>query len=209
MDQHILLVSSGIFHPPLPGRMTFHKTLRRMEGFTLTQVASLERLPHHTPLPDVIALYFHHKHLSPAALAALDRFVSGGGGLLAVHSATASFKTCGHYFEILGGRFTGHGAVAPLQVQPAEAAGQMGALFQGIEPFIIRDELYLHELQPGIQTHFYADYQGKKVPVVWTYRYGRGRVCYLVAGHTSASMAHPSIQKILRRAAGWVSGRIA
>ena len=205
MNKTILLVSSGIFHPPLTGRMTLKNILSSLDGFTLSRVPALEYLPQAAVHPAVIALYCHHKRISPVALEALERFVFAGGGLLAIHSATASFKDCRRYFEILGGRFTGHGAVATLRVLPVQTEPTTGSPFNGIEPFTIKDELYLHELDPGIQSHFYTEYDDEKVPVVWTYRYGQGRVCYIMPGHTSASMAHPSIQEILRRATIWVS----
>ena len=34
--------------------------------------------------------------------------------------------------------------------------------------------------------------------MVWTYRYGKGKVCYAVPGHTSATMSNPIYQKILQ-----------
>ena len=206
MKKQILLVSSGVFHPPLRGRLKFQKFLNSLDGFVLTRVPSLEYLPKISLIPAAVALYIHHKRISPETLEALERYVSGGGGLLAVHSATASFKTCVPYFEILGGRFTGHGAVTSLRIQPNQIEHGPGSLFNGIEPFTIKDELYLHELHPGIQPHFYTEYEGEKVPIVWTYRYGQGRVCYIMPGHLSASLTHPSIQEILRRAIHWVSG---
>jgi type 1 glutamine amidotransferase len=74
-----------------------------------------------------------------------------------------------------------------------------------MKDFTIRDELYLHELNPGIEVHFAANHAGQDVPIVWTYRYGRGKVCYAVPGHTSGSMTHPAVQEILRRGLKWVA----
>lgn len=63
-----------------------------------------------------LVLYFHHKTLSPAALTRLEAYARQGGGILALHSATASFKDCLPYFDILGGRFIGHGKVEPFEM---------------------------------------------------------------------------------------------
>lgn len=204
MTQNILLVTSGTIHPPFLARRVLRHVLKQMEGYAFQHVSSLEALPrlslaNHAAL----VLYFHHKTISEAALSALDSFISQGGGLLAIHSATASFKPTRHYFEILGGRFTGHGAVETFEVQPV--SGENGP-FAGIPAFQIYDELYLHELQPGIQAHFQALHQGEWVPVVWTYRYGKGKVCYVCPGHTTASLQNPQVQEILRRGLAWVSG---
>jgi type 1 glutamine amidotransferase len=143
-------------------------------------------------------IYIHHKKISPTALADLDAFVSNGCGLLAIHSATASFKETKHYFEILGGRFIGHGKVEKFKVEKLESE-----IFDGIGDFVVRDELYIHELKSGITVHFTAKHEGKDVPVVWTVRYSKGKVCYAVLGHTTASMKHPAVQEILRRGLAW------
>ncbi len=125
--------------------------------------------------------------------------MSEGGGILAIHSATASFKEANRFFEILGGRFVGHGAVEKIEVKRVK-----DEIFD-VGDFVIKDELYIHELQPGIDVHFTAKHEGKDIPVVWTYRYGKGKVCYAVPGHTTTSMKHPSVQGILRRGLKWVT----
>jgi type 1 glutamine amidotransferase len=145
-------------------------------------------------------LYIHQEKITEGALAALDGYVSAGGGLLGVHSATASFKEQTHYFEILGGRFIGHGAVEDFEVRRTRED-----IFSGLDRFVVKDELYLHELQPGIEIHFTAKHAGQDVPVVWTYHYGQGRVCYAVPGHTTATMRNKAYQQVLQRGLVWVS----
>ena len=196
----ILLVTAGSFHPPRGGRTAVHRALARLEGFSFQQIRSLEQMPGDVDSCAALVLYYHQKTITAPALARLDSFVKNGGGILALHSATASFKDEPHYFEILGGRFTGHGAVEDFAVRPVKSD-----VFAGIGEFTIKDELYLHELQPGIEVHFTAQHQGQAVPVVWTFRYGKGKVCYAVPGHTTESMKHPAIQEILQRGLRWVT----
>jgi len=196
----ILLVSNGFFHPPLLGRLILHKTLRELSGFSFHKVSSLERLPTDLNTYAALVLHFHHKKVSDTALGRLDDFVKNGGGILAIHAATASFKDSPHFFEILGGRFIGHGAVEHLDIFKVN-----GGVFSGIDGFIVKDELYIHELQPGIEVHFSAKHEGKDVPVVWTYRYHNGKVCYAVPGHTTGSMRNPNYQHILQRGLQWVT----
>ncbi len=198
--KHVLLVTDGIFHPPLLARMSLGKTLAKLDGLAFQHSRSLERLPENLARYSALVIYFHHKVLSDSALAALDRFVSHGGGVLGIHSATASFKEQREYHKILGGRFVGHGKVEPFTVRPVSGSD----LFAGIPAFTVRDELYLHELQPGIETHFTTEYQDRETPAVWTYRYGRGRVCYAVPGHCAGSMRNATYQEILRRGLIWV-----
>jgi type 1 glutamine amidotransferase len=195
----VLLVTDGIFHPPYFGRMVLHKALAELKGFEFQYIRSMEKIPRNLKDFSALVLYVHHKNISDAALGRLDDFVSSGSGILAIHSATASFKETKHFFKILGGRFLGHGAVENFEVKRVK-----DEIFDGIGDFVIKDELYLHELQPGIEVHFTTKHEDKDVPVVWTYRYGKGRVCYTVPGHTTASMKHPAVQKILRRGLAWV-----
>jgi type 1 glutamine amidotransferase len=196
----ILLVSDGIFHPPLWGRITLHRLLRQMDGFTIEDVHSLEKIPADVKIFSALVLHYHHKRISPEALARLDDFVKNGGGILAIHSATASFKNSIPYFELLGGRFVGHGKVERIEVKNQESE-----IFRGIPNFSVRDELYLHELDDKIQIHFTTMVEGKDVPVVWTNVYGKGKVCYCVPGHTSGTMKNKHYQRVLQRGLEWVT----
>lgn len=175
-----------------------HNALKKMAGFSFERAKSLEKTPAALEEFSALVLYYHHKTLSDLALRRLDDFVRGGGGVLALHAATASFKGMPAYFDILGGRFIGHGRVEAIEVQQVKEV-----VFGGIGDFVVRDELYLHESKPGIEVHFAAMHGGREVPVVWTHRHGRGRVCYAVPGHTSAAMGHPAYQELLRRGLKW------
>lgn len=196
----ILLVTDGIFHPPFLARKALHKTLAELDGFEFQNVRSMEKLPDDLEDFSALVIYLHHQKISDAALAALDEFVSNGGGILGVHTATAAFKEQMHYFEILGGRFIGHGPIEPFEVRPVPKS----EIFAGIPAFTVKDELYIHELQPGITAHFTAMHEGDEVPIVWTYHYGQGRVCYAVPGHRTETMRNEMYHKILQRGLAWV-----
>jgi type 1 glutamine amidotransferase len=196
----VLLVTDGIFHPPFLGRMVLHKTLTRLDGFSFSHISSLENAPADLESFSALVLHYHHKAISDSALKRLDDFVINGGGILAIHAATASFKETLPYFKILGGRFIGHGAVEDFEVRRMR-----DDVFGGIGNFIVRDELYIHELQLGIEVHFTAKHEGRDIPVVWTHRYGKGKVCYAVPGHTTGSMRNKNYQQILQRGLKWVT----
>ena len=199
--KNVLLVSDGLVHPTLTARRALYQTLSGLDGFSIQRTTSLEALPNHLDGLSALVIYIHHKRISDRALTALAAFVSGGGGLLGVHSATASFKDQARYAEILGGRFTGHDRVQRFEITPQPDAGP----FTGLPAFTIRDELYLHELQPGVNVHFTSTYQSQNVPVVWTHHYGQGKVCHSVPGHTTASLRHPTVREILTRGLTWVA----
>jgi type 1 glutamine amidotransferase len=147
-------------------------------------------------------IYTHRKSISSAALAAFDQFVNRGGGVLGIHSATACFKDTPHYFEILGGRFSGHGPVSSFEVEPVSGPNEP---FDGMPSFTVTDELYLHEFQQGIRTHFTALHNGLPQPMVWTYYYGAGKVCCTVPGHLLQTVQNEIYQEVLLRGLAWVS----
>lgn len=205
----ILLVTDGFFHPTYFGRLALHKALSSplptgegvgvRENLSFQHVSSLEKLPPDLESFAALVLHYHHKTISDGALGRLDSFAQNGGGILAIHAATASFKKSLLYFKILGGRFIGHGIVENFEVKKVK-----DGIFAGIENFVVKDELYIHELEPSIEIHFTAKHEGKNIPVVWTYQYGQGKICYAVPGHTTATMKNPIYQQILQRGLEWV-----
>ncbi|MCX7976681.1 MAG: ThuA domain-containing protein [Bellilinea sp.] len=198
--KRVWLVSDGWVHPPLDGRLALRRTLQGIEGVDLRTCRRLEHLPEDLSDVAALVLYYHHRDVEEVALRRVMDYVRGGGGVLAVHSASASFKTNPAYFELLGGRFIGHGKVQRLQFHR-----RRDDLFSGITEFTLRDELYHHEFQPGVEVHWTALADGEQAPVVWTYRYGSGRVCYLLPGHLGGSLRHPSVQEMVRIGLAWVS----
>jgi uncharacterized protein len=166
------------------------------------QVRSLEQLPPDLADYDALVIYLHHKHISGEALDRFEAYLAGGGGVLAIHSPTASYKDQPRFAEMLGGRFTGHGPVGAFTVTPVSPSSPV---FGELPRFRVVDELYHHELQPDIQVHFTAQEQGENVPVVWTREYGQGRVCYAVPGHRLGSLRLAVYQAVLRRGLEWVS----
>jgi len=199
--REILLVSDGLFHPPLSSRRILHKLLAAEEEARVHRLRSLDQLPADLHRYDALVLYFHHKRASAQALSQLEAYLAAGGGLLALHSATASFKQQPQYARMLGGSFAGHGRVGTFECRPAAEPG----VFQGLPAFRICDELYLHEFEPGISVQYEADHEGEAVPVVWTHRIGAGRVCVAVPGHTVSAVKNAVYQQVLLRALRWVS----
>lgn len=169
MVTQILLVSDGIVHPSLLARFWLRRGLSsppvpgaiNLPRYGFHRVASLEALPRVWRLDSfpAIVLYVHHRTLSPSALEHLESFLQAGGGLLALHSASASFKEEPRYDDLLGGRFVHHGPVETFVVQPA---GSDDEVFGGIPSFSVRDELYRHEYDAANRVHFYTQVGGER-----------------------------------------------
>jgi len=202
MGRKILLVTDGLFHPPLRARRLLHSLFSEEPGSDVRRIRSLEELPQDLAGFNALVLYFHHRDISQDSLQRLSDYVLRGGGLLALHSATASFKGRPAYAALVGGSFAGHGPVSELQCTLVENS----RVFSGLPDFTVRDELYLHRFEPDIQTHYTCVHDGEQVPVVWTREHGQGRVCVAVPGHTVSAMRSPIYREVLLRGLAWVSG---
>ena len=198
----VLLITDGIFHPPLLGCINLQRSLSELVDYQFQHIRSLEKLPVNLHEFSAVVLYFHHNTISDQALNKFDDFVLKGGGVLGVHSATASFKETDRFTDILGGKFIGHGPVETFAVTPVSPESH---IFQGILEFQVTDELYIHDLQPDIETHFAALHEEVQVPMVWTRNHGSGRVCYTCPGHRSAVFKQPAYREILVRGLKWAA----
>jgi uncharacterized protein len=199
----ILSISSGFVHPSLAARLTLQRIFARSHQFKIFGSSTLEELP---GLDwggfDALVLYFHRQRISSMALAALDEYTRRGGGVLAIHSASASFKEEPAYHKFLGGRFTHHGETQAYRVEPDTTQRN---IFGIAAPFILHDELYCHEWDPSSTVHFWVNTPTTREPLVWTRYNGEGRICYCAAGDSAASLNTPQIQQILIRGLRWVA----
>lgn len=203
MEKRVLVVSAGVFHPTIPARRLFKEILTGIKGVRPVYTSSVEDLGAlKSGGYDAVCLYFHRKRISTDALEALHDFVSSGGGLFALHSASASFKETPEYFEILGGRFVSHGKISEFRVSPADSTSK---IFKGVGEFTVKDELYIHEYDRDVKVHFDTKVDGSVEPVVWTREHGKGRVCYFSLGHVASVLKKGEVRSIIERALKWVS----
>jgi type 1 glutamine amidotransferase len=199
LNDTILGIASGLFHPSIAARS---RLIQSLSDFHINWISSLEQiLAFDRDRYAAMIIYLHRQHISREALDALIRFVERGGGLLALHSASASFKREKEYRNLLGGRFVSHGPVMNIRIEP-EPGGEK--LFGVTKPFTIRDELYVHEYGDDVSVRFSTMHEGKKEPVAWIREFGQGRVCYLAPGHRGATFTHPSMKTLLEKGLEWI-----
>jgi len=202
MKKRVLVVSAGLVHPSITARRRLNAIIRghdRVEPAITSRIGDLTRLSGEKF--DAAVLYFHRRHISEPALFALDRFVAGGGGLLAVHGASASFKKSPRYFGILGGRFVSHGRVAPYTVL---RTGWADSAFTVTGPFTVTDELYIHNYRDDATIQYATQTKDGLEPVVWTRVYGKGRICYVSLGHAAAVLEDNAVRQIISDALSYI-----
>jgi len=151
-----------------------------------------------------VILYFQKSGISDSALEAMESFVFNGGGLMAIHSASASFKQSERYYNLIGGKFVSHGKIADFKVKPLK---KPSGLFKGITGFNVFDELYLHRYKEDVSVHFYTEVDKRKEPVVWTRELGKGKIAYCSLGHCAPIFKVPQVKQIIEHSVRWINSR--
>jgi type 1 glutamine amidotransferase len=203
LKKNILLITDGIIHPSLFARYWLRKSLSQFPEYTYQHINSINKLVSKDPeFYNSLVLYYHHKNIEIDALEILKKYVINGGGILAIHSATASFKQNQKYFEILGGKFLHHDKPKKFAVTQSSSQEK---IFGEIEEFIVYEELYQHQLFGENRIHFYTKIDNIEIPLVWTRKYGNGRICYITFGHIAGSMRQSQIINIIKNGLAWTS----
>jgi uncharacterized protein len=202
MNARVLAITSGTVHPKFTARRMLLSLIRDTGEYDVVHRGCIESLKSLSGGGfSAAVIYLHRRRISPGALRALREFLDAGGGLLGVHSASASFKSCGEYYSMLGGRFVSHEEIMDFDAIPSPGAPE---IFPGCGRFTVRDELYLHEVYRGTTVRFHAVNGGKEEPVVWTREQGRGRVCYIEPGHCVSSIGNEGFRRVTLAALRWV-----
>jgi type 1 glutamine amidotransferase len=151
---------------------------------------------------DLLVTYTCNVRPDAAQQSRLAEFVGRGGRWLALHGTHSAidargpdspvFRTprvLGEVAQILGGQFLGHPPIEPYTVHVTKPDDPLVA---GIEPFVVRDELYVLELHPPIEVLLHANFSGEcrgfdeghvtdDAPRPVLYR--KGNVVYFTLGH--------------------------
>lgn len=118
----------------------------------------------------------------------LSDAVRGGLGLAGVHGGTGdSVRHSRDYQWMVGGQFVGHPHVGDYAVRVIDGRHPVMAGLPAAFPY--RSEQYYMLVDPDIDVLAVTDYCWNdsivEVPVVWTRRWGAGRVFYSSLGHVA------------------------
>ncbi|MFG1916877.1 ThuA domain-containing protein [Micromonospora sp. NPDC048898] len=138
----------------------------------------------------------------------LDDFLAGGGGLLALHSATIAFPQLATWRSTVGAAWergrTFHPPIGTALIRRTDVAHPITA---GLLDFEVYDERYTDlELLDGVdvETLYVHDEGGATHPLVWARTAGSGRVVYDALGHDTRSYESPGHVELLRRILAWL-----
>lgn len=182
----------------------FDSLVEEAGEFQVEKSPDLDRwLPQNVKAYGLVVIHTTGGSLSEAQARGLWGFVEAGGGLVGIHSATDSFKNSDLYWELLGGRFTGHGG-GKFTV---EIVDRRHPVSSGLRDFEIEDEDYQHAYHPRAGLRVLAKKKGDDRNMVWVKRVGKGRVFYIANGDNPGVFQNKGFRKLLLRGMRWAAGR--
>lgn len=198
----VLLLTGGEYHDFETGANLIEGALSaRFEVVTTHSVNDLSGLS--SGQFAVVVIYTCGGEMSADIADTLTQFVKAGGGLVAIHSANASFTANTQYLDLIGSQFIGHGPVIEFSVRPTDPAHPV---VTRTTEFRVTDELYIIQKRADFHTFAVAHWQGQDRPMGYERAVGSGRVIYLANGHSPASLGNPHIQRMIERAVRVASG---
>lgn len=187
------------------------KLFASMDGFAVTRLAALGDLPKIKKGDYDVMLFYGGPAKDEVQERAILTFVEQGGGVVALHHATANQASA--WTELIGGRFAGHPAISDVEVIITDAKHPIMAGVDG--KFRIFDEAYRHKLA-DVKREVLA--KGKEVAkdnkeidhsldLIWTRQVGKGRVVYNALGHGAEAWTNPNWQKLVLQSVLWAAGK--
>ncbi|MDD4538971.1 MAG: ThuA domain-containing protein [Lentisphaeria bacterium] len=216
MTTRILIFRGGwAGHDPVPTSELVAKTLRE-RGVEVdiqdTQACLLE--PDLAERYQVIVPVWTMGEIGKAELQALIGAVQKGVAVGGWHGGAGdAFRQSTQYQFMIGGQWVAHpGGVIDYRVNIVQ---HDHPILKGLKDFDMHSEQYYMHVDPNSNvlatTTFdarHADWiDGTVMPVVWTRRYGKGRVFYSSLGHVIADFERtPEVLEITVRGLMWAAG---
>lgn len=133
---------------------------------------------------------------------ALERFVTGGGGFVGIHSAADTEHGWPWYGDLIGARFVNHPPGTAAATLHVETHAHPSTVHLS-DLWIRADEWYNFDRNPRPdvtvlltidETTYSGGTLGADHPMSWIHVIGAGRVWYTALGHTRESYAEPAFQ---------------
>ncbi|HET6941295.1 MAG TPA: ThuA domain-containing protein [Sphingomicrobium sp.] len=144
---------------------------------------------------------------------ALQQFVRGGGGIVAIHAAADSHYHWPWYGRMIGAHFQRHPAGTPKGRVTVVAPGD--PVVEGLPRSIERtDEWYYFEdydpvskVLVTLDPATIGESDINPNPVAWTRQINEGRIFYTAMGHTTESYSEPFFLEHVEKGLDWVLRR--
>jgi type 1 glutamine amidotransferase len=204
-DVRVLFVVAG--HGGETKAPILEKLFKDMGGFELTRLPSLPELAKVKPGDYDVMLFYGGPQTQELQERAIQNFVEAGGGVVALHHASANSSTA--WIQLIGGRFAGHPAMSDVEIVVADSKHP---IMQGVEGrFKIYDEAYRHKMA-DVKREVLAKLKEFNNPatnldIIWTRDVGKGRVVYNALGHGKEAWTNPNWQRLVAQSVLWAAGK--
>lgn len=141
--------------------------------------------------------------------------VASGVGIAGCHGGMCdAFRECVEWQFMTGGQWVSHPGGDTVEYMVNIKAGS-SPITEGIQDFMVKSEQYYVHVDPAIEVlattrfpivnWYHASNGCVDVPVVWTKRWGHGRVFYSSLGHHNDVFDIPPALEIMRRGFLWAA----
>jgi type 1 glutamine amidotransferase len=179
--------------------------LEKTGDFKVTYTESLDDLKERIKQFDIVIQYTTGMELTPEQEKGYCDFVANGGGYVGIHGATDSFKNADRYWEMVGGRFAGHGGGKfTVHIYDKEHP-----ITSGLGDFEIEDETYSHNYHKNaiMRCLTRMNRGDERQSMCWISHYGKGRMFYTGNGHGKEAWTNPAFQRLVVCGAYWAAGK--
>lgn len=145
----------------------------------------------------------------------LLKAVEGGSGLAGLHGGMGdSFRQEVDYQFMVGGQWVAHPGNDGVSYQ-VHILDKDHPLTAGMEDFTVVSEQYYMHVDPAVKVHATTrfpvvagphDTNGEvDMPVVWTKKWGKGKVYYCGLGHVAEIVKMPEVMQLMKNGMVWAS----
>jgi type 1 glutamine amidotransferase len=202
-------------HEPEPVSQIFRDTLEK-EGFSVEVSDTLDAFVE-TELNDLhlIVPVWTMGEISREQVAAVSEAVANGTGIAGCHGGMCdAFRTSVQWQFITGGNWVSHpgGDGVDYVVNIKQRSSPIVA---GLKDFGVKSEQYYLHVDPAVEvlattrfptvTWYHSANGAVDMPVVWTKRWGLGRVFYNSLGHHADIFDIPEALELMRRGLLWAA----
>ena len=204
-------------HEPRKVSEVFRQVLAH-EGFAVTVSDRLESLEDPALLGriDLLVPIWTMGEIASEQVQAVSTAVAGGVGMAGCHGGMCdTFRNSTLWQFVTGGNWVAHPGGDGTEYTVNIRVSSSG-ITDGIEDFAVRSEQYYLHVDPAVEvlatTRFpvadgpHAANGAVDMPVVWTKRWGAGRVFYNSLGHHAGVIAAPAPLELMRRGFLWAAG---
>jgi uncharacterized protein len=213
-DRRALIVHGGWDGHDPAGFADYYATVLRDAGFEVALSDTLDALADADALAglSLIVPIWTMGAIAPEQLEPLTQAVAGGVGLAGFHGGMGdAFRDATDFQLMVGGQFVGHpDGIKDYEVTISDREHE---ITRGVSDFGVTSEQYYMHVDPSnhvlATTTFHPRtapwLDGVIMPVVWTRRWGAGRVFYSSVGHSLGDLDVPEVPEIQRRGMLWAA----